>query len=54
MENYAKSMNTKAFKVYVQKRVFLGGTNEVGEFSGSSKETVVCDMSIFYSLFSIT
>ena len=40
--------------VYMRKRVFLGDTNELNRFlrkqPGSSKQTVVCDVSILHSL----
>ena len=48
-------MNSEVFEVYVLKLVLLGDTNDTDRFlrklTDSSKRTVVCDVSILYSLF---
>ena len=53
-----KVHENRSFSKFCIKLVFLRGTNELSwflkKFCGSSKQTIVCDVSILYSLFLMT
>ena len=57
-ELYAKSVNTEIFKFQKWKPVLVGGTSDFNwllrKIPSSSKQSVVCDVSVLYSLFLMT